>query len=91
MWSTSVGLTNVAPLLTERVNALSRDPAMLTNYYAQIVRAVQVAVHDYMQGVATNIAHGVVGIEIPNFASLIQDLKRGTIHNSTSWMEIPAA
>lgn len=40
---------------------------------------------------ATNTAHGVVGIDTPNFASLIQDLKRGTFHNSTSSMEIPAA
>ena len=92
MWRTAVGVQeNVAPFISERVHALSRDPATLLNYYARIVRAVQVGVHDYMQGVATNVAHGVVGIEIPNFTAMIQDLKRGTFHNSSNWMELPTA
>ena len=91
MWRTAIGVQNVAPFISERVHALSRDPAIFLNYYARIVRAVQVGVYDYMQGVATNVAHGVVGIEIPNFTTMICDLKRGTFHNLSSWMELPAA
>lgn len=53
--------------------------------------AVQVATFDYLQQVATNVGEGTGGVEAPSFAALIQDLKRGTFHMSTNWMEIPEA
>ena len=90
-WSVAVGLQNVSPFVTERIQALSRDPGVLAAYHARIVRAVRIGVHDYMQRVATNIAHGAEGVDIPDYAIMLQDLKSGTFHNSTNWVEIPDA
>lgn len=32
-----------------------------------------------------------MGVDLPTFAGLLQNLKRGTFHLSTNWVEIPAA
>ena len=51
--------------------------------------AVQLGVHEYLQGVATNLMDSVTGIEKPNFVVMLQDLRRGTFHQSTNWIPIP--
>ena len=38
---------------------------------------------------AANLVESVAGIEVPGFQAMFQDLKRGTFHLSTSWVEIP--
>ncbi|KAI2492492.1 hypothetical protein MHU86_22072 [Fragilaria crotonensis] len=92
MWSMVAGFQNAAPFVTERYHALaSRHPSVAPTYHARIVRAVQVCTHEYMQMVAHNIADGVIGVEVPNFTVMLQELKRGTFHNSTNWVDIPEA
>jgi hypothetical protein len=40
---------------------------------------------------AMNVAESMVGVEKPNFQSMLQDLKRGKFHLSTNWtIPIPA-
>ena len=58
-------------------------------YFARILRAIQIGAHEYLQQVATNADDSVVGVDAPNFASLLQDLKRGTFHLSTNWIALP--
>ena len=89
MWSTVAGFKNGAPFITERFHALTRHPGIAALYHAQIVRAVQLGVYDYMQMVASNVADGVTGVEIPSFTSMLQELRRGTFQNSTNWVDIP--
>lgn len=89
MWTTALGLQNIAPAVTDRYQALAGMPGVAQMYFARIVRAIQVGVHEYLQGVATNIVDSVVGIEKPNFAALLQDLRRGTFHQSTNWIPLP--
>ena len=45
--------------------------------------------HEYLQAVATNDAAGHIGIDSPEFLSLITDLKRGTFPQSTYWVPLP--
>jgi hypothetical protein len=91
MWQLAVTIQNIAPFITERFHSVSHNPAVAATYYTRIVRAVQVHVQEYLQAVATNIAGTGAVVELPSFASLTQDLKRGTFHNSTNWFAIPAA
>lgn len=91
MWALVAGLQNGAPIIKERFHALTRHPAIAVMYHARIVRAVQVTVHEYMQAVACNVATGIVGVDIPSFSSMLQELKRGTFHHSTNWIDIPEA
>ena len=91
MWNLAVTIQNAAPFITERFNALANHPQVTSTYFARIIRAVQVNVHEYMQGVAINLVDSVVGIELPTFTSLVQDLKRGTFHHSSNWIAVPSA
>lgn len=92
IWAMVVGFQNAAPLITERYHALaSQHPAVAPTYNARIIRAVQVCTHKYMQMVALNVADGVSGVEAPSFTSMLQELKLGTFHNSTNWVDIPEA
>jgi hypothetical protein len=92
MWNAAVGLQNIAPFITERYHALSRHAGLsVTYYYARIVRAAQLAVNDYMQSIATNVVNSTEGVEVPAFATMLQDLKRGTFHQSTNSVDIPEA
>lgn len=89
MWGVAVGVQNLAPFITERYHSVARLPGIGTTYYARILRAIQLSVHDYMQTVAVNVVEGVAGINMPDFSSLLQDLKRGTFHHSNNWVAIP--
>jgi hypothetical protein len=51
---------------------------------------MQVSAHKYLQQVAINMADSVAGVKVPSFASMLQELRRGTFHHSTNWMDIPA-
>ena len=90
MWATALGLLNLAPSVTKHFQqSLSRTPGVLQTYFARIIRAVQLGVHDYFQQVAVNIAESVVGVETLSFSTMLQDLKRGTFHQSTNWIAVP--
>lgn len=91
MWIMVAGFQNGAPFITERFHALSRYPSVASLYHARIVRAVQVSVHDYMQMVANNVADNIAGVDVPSTATMLQELRRGTFHNSTNWIDIPEA
>jgi hypothetical protein len=77
MWTTPLGLQNLSPLITAQYHALSHTPA------------VQLGVHDYFQQVAIKLVESIIGLETPNFSSMLQELKRGTFHQSTNWISIP--
>jgi hypothetical protein len=89
MWTLSMGIQNNAPFISERYHNISRTPAVASLYFARVLRAVQVQVQEYLHQVAINVGVGIVGVELPSFSGLIQELKRGTFHQSTNWMEIP--
>lgn len=89
LWATAAGFQNSAPFMAERFYAVARHPGLALTYHARILRAIQVSVHEYMQQVASNVVDGIAGIDLPNFNVLIQELKRGTFHNSTNWVDIP--
>lgn len=92
MWRLSVNLQNAAPFITDRYQELHHQaPNAAATYHARIVRAIQLSVYDYLQQVATNVEEGVYGIDLPTFAPMLQDLKRGTFHLSTNWVSIPEA
>jgi hypothetical protein len=48
----------------------------------------QLTVQDYKHQVAGNTAEGVVGVPVPDFSPMLQDLKRGLYHLSTNWIDI---
>ena len=89
MWTTALGLQNQAPAITAQYQALSRNPGIAPTYYARVIRAIQLGVHDYFQQVAINVVESVMGVEVPNFGSMLLELKRGTFHQSTNWISIP--
>jgi hypothetical protein len=91
MWALVASMQNGAPFITERFHALARNPGIASTYHARIVRAVQVCTHEYMQAVACNVVDSIEGVELPSFASLVQELKRGTFQNSTNWIDLPEA
>jgi hypothetical protein len=64
-------------------------PAISGIFHAKILRAIQLAVTDYMNQVATNLNAGVMGVEMPSFAAMMKDLRQGTFPQSTNWVSIP--
>ena len=84
LWSTAVTLQNIAPFVTERYNDLARNQIVNVTYFARILRAVQMSAYEYLHGVATNLAETAAGVDVPSFATMMQDLKRGTFQNSTN-------
>jgi hypothetical protein len=89
MWGLASSLQNMAPFVTERFALVAGTPQIANTYFSRILRTVQLSAHEYLQQVGTNVADGVNGIPLPSFASLLQDLKRGTFHLSTNWVAIP--
>ena len=82
-------LQNLAPYVSDRFHALARQPAIARTYFPRILRAIQLAAHDYFHGVSANVADSVVGVPVPDLASLFQERKRGTLHQSTNWIDLP--
>lgn len=89
MWGLASTLQNVSPFITERFALLARTPQIANTYYARVLRAVQLSVQEYMQQVCASVSDDITSIPIPSFAAIIQDLKRGTFHQSTNWIVIP--
>lgn len=90
MWALATGMQNSAPFIAERYNNLVAHPGITSTYYARIIRAVQLSTFDYLQQVAISVGSGVAGVEQPSFHAMMQDLRRGTFHLSTNWIDIPA-
>ena len=91
MWTMVAGFQNGAPFIAERFYALSRHPGIASLYHARIIRAIQISVYDYMQMVGSNVVDSIAGVDIPSAATMLQELRRGTFHNSTNWIDIPEA
>ena len=89
MWSIAVNIQNLAPFIAERYQGIARLPGVGITYYARILRVVQLSVNDYMQKVAVNTVEGLLGVDMPDFTGMLQDLKRGTFHHSNNWVAIP--
>ena len=89
MWATALGLQNISPFVADRHQSVSRVAGVGATYFARILRAIQLGVHEYLQQVAVNVEASVMGIEVPSFTTMLQDLKRGTFHVSTNWIALP--
>lgn len=89
MWGLASSLQNIAPFVAERFFALRGAPHIGNNYFARVLRAVQLSAHEYMQLVGANAADELAGVPVPTYTALLQDLKRGTFHQSSNWVAIP--
>ncbi len=90
MWKLYAALSNAVPFITEKYyQQATLTPAVANMYYPCILRTVQVNVHDYLQGVSTNIADSHDGIDLPDFRSLLWDLRHGTFSNGSNWVPLP--
>ena len=89
MWALALNMQNGAPFITERYHHVARSPHVASLYFARILRAVQLSAYDYLQHVSTNVGDGVVGVELPVFGAMLQDLRRGTFHISTNRVNDP--
>ena len=88
IWALAAAVHAVTPLATDRLQQLARlAPAIVPSYHARIVRAVQVSSQEYLQQVAISVADGVMGVALPD----LRELRQGTFHLSTNWLEIPEA
>jgi hypothetical protein len=87
--SSARGFQNLAPFITARYQSLSRTPGVSPTYFARVLRAIQLGVHEFMQQVSVNVVDGLTGVEAPTFTTMLQELKRGTFHQSTNWIAIP--
>ena len=59
MWALALSIRNIAPFVSERYQGLAHHHNVALTYHARIIRAIQLAVHDYLQQVATNVGEGV--------------------------------
>jgi hypothetical protein len=92
MWAIALSIHSVSPLAADQLHELARlTPVSLPTYHARIVRAIQAAAQEYLQQVAINVAVGITGVEVPKIQALVRELKQGTFHLSTNWLEIPEA
>ena len=90
LWNLQAALQNAAPFITDRfLQAAALNPTVANVYFACIVRTVQVNMHEYLHGVGTNIAAGHTGVDLPDFRTLVVELKRGTFQFSSHWVPIP--
>ena len=75
-------MQNAAPFIADKYQQLySTVPAGI--YFPTIIRAVHVAVQEYLQalGTATN---DDASVSLPEYRTLVGGLRRGTFHNSTN-------
>ena len=93
LWQLVANMQNAAPFIAERHQQMVRTPAITTNlYFACIVRSVQVQVqaYEYLQQVGVNMAEGHAGVDLPEFKTLVTDLRRGTFPYSNNLVPLPA-
>ena len=90
LWSLYSTMQTASPFITDRyLQGAALNPSIAHVYFSSIVRAVQVAMHEYFVGVDTNIAAGYVGIDLPDLRTLVIELKRGTFQYSSHWVPLP--
>ena len=90
IWKLYASFSNAVPFVTDKYHQMvALSPAVAKLYYPCILRAVQVKVHDYMQEVSTNVAESHAGVDIPDFKTLLWDLKHGTFRNGSNWVPLP--
>ena len=86
-WKLANDLQNAAPFIADKFQQLYPVvPAAI--YFPTIVHAVQVAGQEHLQLVATN-PYDLARVGLPEYRTLVSDLRRGTFHNSTNWLPIP--
>jgi hypothetical protein len=90
-WQLVAALQNATPYIVDRFAQVARVPAIANVYFASIVRAVQVHVHEYLHSVSVNVAEGHAGIDPPEFRTMVTELKRGTFQYSSNWVPLPEA
>ena len=91
MWQLLAALQNASPFITERYQQVSPTPAIANEYFASIIRAVQVCTHEYLHGVSINVAESHGGIDPLDFRSMVAELKRGTFQYASNWVPLPEA
>lgn len=91
LWHLTAAMHNAVPFISERFQQVARNPAVANVYFACVIRAVQVNVFEYLHGVGTNVVEGHTGVDLPDFRSLVTDLKHGTFHVSQNWIPLPEA
>ena len=90
LWRLVAAMQNSAPFIAERFQQMVRTPNVTSIYFASVLRgAVQVQAQEYLHLVATNVTENHEGIELPEFRSLVTDLKRETFPHSNNWVPIP--
>ena len=89
LWHLCAAMLNAAPYISERYQQVARIPAVANVYFPSIVRAVQVGVQEYLQQVGTNVVEGYTGVDLPDFRTLVNDLRRGTFQYSSNWVPLP--
>jgi hypothetical protein len=90
MWKLYAALSNAVPFITDKYRQqVALTPEVANMYYPCILRAIQVNVYDYLQGVGTNVADSHDGIDLPDFRALLWDLRHGTFRNGSNWVPLP--
>lgn len=90
MWAVARGFQNVGPFATEQHVQMQRHtPGAASTYFARVVRAVQINVHEYFQQVAINPEENVVGVTVPDFTAMLHELKFGSFYLSSHWFPLP--
>ena len=89
IWTLANAMQNAAPFIAEKYQQVY-TPMLASVYYPSIIRAVQVGAHEYLQHVGINAQDGHTGIDLPDFRTLVSDLRRGTFQHSSNWVPIPA-
>jgi hypothetical protein len=90
IWQLTAAISNATPYTTDRFQQTAGNPHIANVYFPCIVRSVQVNVFEYLHAVSTNLAEDCTGIELPEFRSLVTDLKRGTFPLSSNWVPLPS-
>lgn len=89
IWQLTAAVSNATPYITDRFQQMAGNPHIASVYFPCIVRSVQVNVFEYLHAVSINLAEDCTGIELPEFRSLVTDLKRGTFPLSSNWVPLP--
>ncbi|KAI2499710.1 hypothetical protein MHU86_14791 [Fragilaria crotonensis] len=89
IWQLVAAINNATPYITDRFQQVAGNPNIANVYFPCIVRSVQVNVFEYMHTVSTNLAEDITGVELPEFRSLVTELKRGTFPLSANWVPLP--
>ena len=89
LWDLAQELQSVSPFVTDKYNEAAGVHHLTSVYYARIVRTVQVYAGEYLAKVAICEEDKLAGIVVPSFATLLQELQRGTYHQSTNWIDTP--